>query len=268
MVVLGCCHVPSAWAAPHSGRARDGSFARGVVAARSRGVASAPAVASARPVAPGVPRLPAARARFVRARVRRMTPRDLPRVVEVLTAAADPARVSPRGARGVRARAAAAHPRDEVALVAECALTPLSTPAVVGVVGVLFSDRIKPPEMKLGGQDVAYVTNLAVDELARRRGVGRALLRAAERAARRNGSRRVACRVDDDNDAARRMYDREGYAPFEPPGWRRFERSSPSCTRRRASRTPRTCGSGRAPSRGWRARRPGPRWTGSSERWR
>jgi len=146
-----------------------------------------------------------------------MTPRDLPRVVEVLTAAADPARVSPAALAAYAREAAAAHPRDELALVAECALTPLSTPAVVGVVGVLFSDRIKPPEMKLGGQDVAYVTNLAVDELARRRGVGRALLRAAERAARRNGSRRVACRVDDDNDAARRMYDGEGYAPFEPP---------------------------------------------------
>ena len=146
-----------------------------------------------------------------------MTPRDLPRVVEVLTAAADPARVSPAALAAYAREAAAAHPRDEVALVAECALTPLSTPAVVGVVGVLFSDRIKPPEMKLGGQDVAYVTNLAVDELARRRGVGRALLRAAERAARRNGSRRVACRVDEDNDAARRMYDGENYAPFEPP---------------------------------------------------
>ena len=158
---------------------------------------------------------PPARASSVR--VRRMTSRDLPRVVEVLTAAADPARVSPAALAAYAREAADAHPRDEVALVAECALTPLSTPAVVGVVGVLFSDRIKPPEMKLGGQDVAYVTNLAVDELARRRGVGRALLRAAERAARRNGSRRVACRVDDDNDAARRMYDREGYAPFEPP---------------------------------------------------
>ena len=158
---------------------------------------------------------PPARASSVR--VRRMTPRDLPRVVEVLTAAADPARVSPAALAASAREAAAAHPRDEVALVTECALTPLSTPAVVGVVGVLFSDRIKPPEMKLGGQDVAYVTNLAVDELARRRGVGRALLRAAERAARRNGSRRVACRVDEDNDAARRMYDGEGYAPSEPP---------------------------------------------------
>ena len=151
MVVLGCCHVPSAWAAPHSGRARDGSFARGVVAARSRGVASAPAVASARPVAPaslGSP--PPARASSVR--VRRMTPRDASR-----GGGAD-RRGGPRARPPRRSRRTRAKPPPPTRATrwrsSRVRAHAVIHPAVVGVVGVLFGSH-QAPEMKLGGQGVA-----------------------------------------------------------------------------------------------------------------
>lgn len=148
--------------------------------------------------------------------VRRMRPDDLPAVIEILADASDPAKVSAAALASYAREAVVASPRDELALVAETSEGPLEPREVVGVVGVLLEDRLKPPEMRLGGENIAYVLNLAVAERARRKGVGKALLRAAERAAARAGFDEVACRVDGDNSVARGMYDRGGYRPVEP----------------------------------------------------
>ena len=145
-----------------------------------------------------------------------MRPDDLPAVIEILVDASDPAKVSAAALASYAREAVVASPREELALVAETAEDPLEPREVVGVVGVLMEDRLKPPEMRLGGENIAYVLNLAVAERARRRGVGKALLRAAERAAARAGFEEVACRVDGDNSVARGMYDRGGYRPVEP----------------------------------------------------
>ena len=149
--------------------------------------------------------------------VRPMVPGDLSPVVATLVEAADPSKVSAAALAAYALEASQAPAAREIALVASLAPTPLDRPEVVGVVGVLLSDDLFPAEMRLRGSDAAYVTNLAVASRARRQGVASDLLRAAERFARENGRSVVWCRVDDDNAAARGMYERRGYAPREPP---------------------------------------------------
>ena len=84
-----------------------------------------------------------------------------------------------------------ARPEDQIALVAEASTSesPLDTPQtqVVGLVGLLLDDGLKPPEMKLDGCRTGYVTNLAVATPRRGEGVGGALLLAAEEACGRAG---------------------------------------------------------------------------------
>ena len=142
---------------------------------------------------------------------------DLSPVVTTLVEAADPEKVSAAALAAYALEASRAPAAREIALVASLAPTPLDPPEVVGVVGVLLSDDLFPAEMRLRGSDAAYVTNLAVASRARRRGVASDLLGAAERFARESGRRTVWCRVDDDNETARGMYERRGYAPREPP---------------------------------------------------
>lgn len=62
------------------------------------------------------------------------------------------------------------------------------------------------------GTPQAFIAYMAVEPHARRRGVGRALLHAAERAARDRGIPYVALMVTEDNVAARAMYAQAGYA--------------------------------------------------------
>ena len=58
----------------------------------------------------------------------------------------------------------------------------------------------------------AFVAYMAVEPHARRRGVGRALLQAAERATRARGLPALALMVTEDNVAARALYAQAGYA--------------------------------------------------------
>ncbi|HET7842752.1 MAG TPA: ribosomal protein S18-alanine N-acetyltransferase [Xanthomonadales bacterium] len=60
----------------------------------------------------------------------------------------------------------------------------------------------------------ARLYSIAVDPTARGGGVGLALLRAAERAARRHGANEMRLEVRADNAAAIALYEREGYARF------------------------------------------------------
>lgn len=61
------------------------------------------------------------------------------------------------------------------------------------------------------GSQVAHLYSIAVAPGARRRGLARDLLAAAERAAHRSGARRLRLEVRADNTAARTLYDRAGY---------------------------------------------------------
>ena len=63
--------------------------------------------------------------------------------------------------------------------------------------------------------ECAYVADLAVLEPYRRRGIGRALLRAAEERALARGATNIRIEVLAANSPARDLYDAEGYRPFE-----------------------------------------------------
>lgn len=145
-----------------------------------------------------------------------MTSGDLAPVVATLVEAADPGKVTASALAAYALEASQADPRSEVALVASLAPTPIDTPEVVGVCGILLDDDLKPKEMRLRGTNAAYVTNLAVASRARNKGIASDLLSQAEQLAKKNGCKTVWCRVDGDNELARRMYSRRNYAPREP----------------------------------------------------
>lgn len=63
------------------------------------------------------------------------------------------------------------------------------------------------------GERRGYVYDLYVVPEARRQGVARALMSAAENLARRRGYREIGLTVATHNDAARRLYDSLGYLP-------------------------------------------------------
>lgn len=76
-------------------------------------------------------------------------------------------------------------------------------------VGFLLLLYDVPDEVTLTQQ--AFVAYTAVEPDARGRGVGRALLEAAEERARAAGLRYVSLMVTDDNVPARKLYDRAGF---------------------------------------------------------
>lgn len=63
------------------------------------------------------------------------------------------------------------------------------------------------------GRDEYYVSNVAVDEAHRGRGVGTLLIARAAREAREAGARTVVLDVESDNSGARRLYERLGFRP-------------------------------------------------------
>ncbi|GGZ70178.1 GNAT family N-acetyltransferase [Streptomyces echinoruber] len=76
------------------------------------------------------------------------------------------------------------------------------------VVGYL---RLGAPTPLESNAHVLQIQGLAVAAQARRAGVGRALLRAAQEEARRRGARRLTLRVLGHNTPARRLYESEGF---------------------------------------------------------
>ncbi len=65
-----------------------------------------------------------------------------------------------------------------------------------------------------GGSRLGRITSIAIAPDRAGRGLGRALLAAAEDAARGRGCDRMRLEVRADNEAARRLYERAGYARF------------------------------------------------------
>ena len=102
-----------------------------------------------------------------RVSVRPMRKDDVPRMLTILNEAAE-GEVSARNLEVYTREASMAPPEEQVALVAEASTSssPLETPTtqVVGLVGLLLADELKPPEMKLDGLRAGYVTNLAARE--------------------------------------------------------------------------------------------------------
>tara|TARA_B110000305_G_scaffold228386_1_gene278094 strand:+ start:841 stop:1833 length:993 start_codon:yes stop_codon:yes gene_type:complete len=155
-----------------------------------------------------------------------MLPGDLAPVVATLVEASDPSKVSANALAVYALDASQARPTAEVALVASMAPSPLDTrEEVVGVVGVLIDDVLKPREMRLSGANAAYVTNLAVASRARRKGIASDLLHEAEVFAKNAGCQTIWCRVDAGNTLARQMYERRGYAPREPVRLLRYRKT-------------------------------------------
>jgi ribosomal protein S18 acetylase RimI-like enzyme len=91
-------------------------------------------------------------------------------------------------------------------LVAECA------GLVAGFATVLA--RVPYEEIDDPAGEYALITDLVVREAFRRRGLGRALLREAERHARAAGATELRVGVLAANDSARRLYFRTGFAPY------------------------------------------------------
>jgi ribosomal protein S18 acetylase RimI-like enzyme len=71
--------------------------------------------------------------------------------------------------------------------------------------------RLVPPTPLACNRHVRQIQGLAVDDRARGRGVGRALVRAACDEARRQGARRITLRVLAHNTPARTLYEAEGF---------------------------------------------------------
>ena len=83
-------------------------------------------------------------------------------------------------------------------------------------VGDVFLDcqPAKEPEVRRHLSGVPRLDHLEVSGPFQRRGIGTALIRAAEDTARRLGHERVALGVGLDNHGARRLYERLGYADW------------------------------------------------------
>jgi len=87
---------------------------------------------------------------------------------------------------------------------------------IVGFVALKIYRVEQTPRMR--GRRFAMVENMAVDPLHRRRGIGRALLRAAEDWATERGIAGLQLFVWEFNDAAARFYESEGFVT-ELRGW-------------------------------------------------
>ncbi|HZG05092.1 MAG TPA: GNAT family N-acetyltransferase [Streptomyces sp.] len=72
--------------------------------------------------------------------------------------------------------------------------------------------RLVQPTRLASNAHVRQIQGLVVDDWARGRGVGRALLRAAMEEARRQGASRITLRVLGHNEPARALYAAEGFA--------------------------------------------------------
>lgn len=123
-------------------------------------------------------------------RVRPATRADLAALVALENASFDGDRLSPRQWRRHLAGSGA------------CVLVAVDDAALLGAAVVFFRR----------GSRVARLYSMAVASAARGRGVGRALLGAAETEALRRGCRRMRLEVRADNEAALRLYERAGFA--------------------------------------------------------
>jgi len=80
------------------------------------------------------------------------------------------------------------------------------------IVGTVTVEWVADDPELADGATSAHISNLVVHPAYRRRGIGRGLLGAVERAAARRGRTAITIGVDRGNDYARRLYERRGYA--------------------------------------------------------
>jgi len=125
-------------------------------------------------------------------RIRRATPADLPALLALERRAFTTDHLSPR------------QYRRHVASASACVLAAVDASGLLGK-AVLFFRR---------NSAGARLYSIAVADTARGRGIGEALLRACERAARARGCTRLRLEVRQDNAAAIRLYERLGYRRF------------------------------------------------------
>ena len=125
-------------------------------------------------------------------RIRRARPMDLPALIALERNAFTTDHLSPRQYRQ--------HLVSPTALV----LVAVDDAGLLGTALVFFRRD----------SDLARLYSIAVADGARGRGIGEALLSAAERAARARGSGRLRLEVHQDNAAAMRLYQRRGYVRF------------------------------------------------------
>ena len=128
-------------------------------------------------------------------KIRAATPRDLPALATLLAESPLLRRygITARGARRLLGEALRA---EDLVLVA------VSGPATGGLAWVIPTRAF---------DRTAYLRLLLVGGSTQSRGVGTALLAAAERRARRRGARHLALLVTRTNQGARRFYERNGY---------------------------------------------------------
>ncbi len=133
---------------------------------------------------------------------------------------ADRAFIETLGKRTVMSSVSARrHPQPETVLANyERLLEIVDTRAHVALVGELAGERagfilvVDSMPDEVTGDDQAFVAYMAVERAARGKGVGRALLAAAEDEARKRGVPYMALMVTEENAAARSLYERSGYA--------------------------------------------------------
>ncbi len=130
--------------------------------------------------------------------VRRAVPADLPALLALERRAFTTDHLSPRQYRQ--------HLGSPTALV----LAAVDRGRLLGKAVVFFRSN----------SNVARLYSIAVAEEARGRGIGKALLACAERAARQRGVMRMRLEVRQDNASAMRLYERRGYLRFAArPGY-------------------------------------------------
>lgn len=92
-------------------------------------------------------------------------------------------------------------------------LVAIDADAVVGFISVWTRHRSFEPDDD--PTEHGYVSDLVVSETSRGRGIGRALLRAAETKARQAGARTIGLTVLAGNGPAESLYAAEGFAPTQ-----------------------------------------------------
>jgi ribosomal protein S18 acetylase RimI-like enzyme len=88
-----------------------------------------------------------------------------------------------------------------------------------GLIGQLFIQLYGPDQIQTSKTKYAYIYGFRIRPAYRGLGIGSRFLKSVESDLIRRGFKRIALNVAQDNDAARRLYEREGYQVVSPePG--------------------------------------------------
>jgi len=88
-----------------------------------------------------------------------------------------------------------------------------------GLIGQLFIQLYGPKQIQTSKTKYAYIYGFRIRPDFRGKGIGRRLLKSVESDLERRGFKHISLNVARDNDAAKRLYEREGYRVVAPePG--------------------------------------------------